>query len=53
MPMPEPSLFEKLLILSGETTIDLNLLSEDLGLMTLLKSGVGQEACLEYLNQKY
>jgi hypothetical protein len=49
----QPNLFEKLLILSGETTIDLNLLAEDLGLITLIKSGVGQEACLEYLNENY
>lgn len=53
MPMPEPTLFEKLLILSGASTIDLNLLAEDLGLITLIKSGVGQEACMEYLNNNY
>ena len=53
MSEPQLNLFEKLLVLSGESTIDLNLLAEDLGLITLIKSGVGQEACLEYLDNNY
>lgn len=47
------NLFEKLLLLSGESTIDFYLLTEDEGLKQLIKSGESQEKCLEYLNENY
>ena len=53
MSAPQLNLFEKLLVLAGESTVDVNLLATDEGLIALIRSGMGQEACLEYVNNNY
>lgn len=52
--MSNPTLFEKLLILSGESTVMVSELSADEGLMALLRDeSVSQEQALEYINENY
>ena len=46
-------LFEKLLILSGESTVPVEFLAEDKGLIALIKSGKSQQDCLDYINESY
>ena len=53
MTVLQMGLFEKLLVLSGESTVPVQLLAEDKGLLTLIKSGVTQEDCLDYINESY
>jgi hypothetical protein len=52
--MTSPSLFEKLLILSGESTVPVQLLSENEQLIALLRDeSVSQEQALEFVNENY
>lgn len=52
--MSNPTIFEKLLILSGETTVMVEELSADEGLMALLRDeSVSQEQAVAYVNENY
>lgn len=49
-----PSLFEKLLMLSGETTVPVELLAENAELIELLrKVETSQEDAVEFVNENY
>jgi hypothetical protein len=49
----ELSLFEKLLVLSGETTVPVELLAEDAGVITLIRASKSQDELVEYVNENY
>lgn len=52
--MSNPSLFEKLLILSGESSVAVELLSVDEQLIELLRDeSVSQDQALEFVNENY
>jgi hypothetical protein len=49
----ELSLFEKLIVLSGETTVMFELLAEDEEVKDLIRAGKSQDELVEYVNENY
>jgi hypothetical protein len=47
------NLFNKIRILSGETFIEINLLSEDQNLIKMLKEKEPKKECLNYINRNW
>lgn len=43
----------KLLILSGESSVEVSLLAEDIELLNLIKKDASKETCLDYINENY